>query len=190
MCAVDNFQRLRFGSLPTSSQESVKHKSTFMFTFTLCTIYEVNGTATRFLGLVFFNRVSSHLPPPPPLHRPHISLSLFVWGSFNYFSSNFLFLYRILYLHPLPPHITQLPLYFSFYCLRISCDIYFGTLHTPPPTRHNVPPLSSIITPNHHPSHHGIYIYPPRRGGGQQPFYFFIDIHRYSGTSQPLLSHR
>ena len=45
MCAVDNFQHLRFGSLPTSSQESVKHKSTFTFTFTLRTIYKVNGTA-------------------------------------------------------------------------------------------------------------------------------------------------
>ena len=45
MCSVDNFRRLRFGSLPTSSQESVKHKSTFMFTFTLCTIYEANITA-------------------------------------------------------------------------------------------------------------------------------------------------
>ena len=45
MCAVDNFQRLIFGSLPTSSQESVIQKSTFTFTFTLRTIYEVNGTA-------------------------------------------------------------------------------------------------------------------------------------------------
>ena len=46
MCAVDNFQRLRFGSLPTSSQERVKQESTFRFTFTftLHTIYEVNGT--------------------------------------------------------------------------------------------------------------------------------------------------
>ena len=45
MCAIDNLQRMRFGSLPTSSQESVKHKSTFLFTFQLCTIYGVNGTA-------------------------------------------------------------------------------------------------------------------------------------------------
>ena len=45
MCVVDNFQRLRFGSLPKSSQESVKHKSTFTFVFTLCTIYMVNGIA-------------------------------------------------------------------------------------------------------------------------------------------------
>ena len=59
MYTVDNFQCLRFGnsqspdkfigkpkivSLPTSSHESVKHKSTFMLTFTLHTIYEVNGT--------------------------------------------------------------------------------------------------------------------------------------------------
>ena len=29
MCTVDNFQRLRFDSLPKSSQESVEHKSTF-----------------------------------------------------------------------------------------------------------------------------------------------------------------
>ena len=43
MCMVDNFQRLRFGSLPTSSQESVKRKLTFKFT--LRTIYKVNGTA-------------------------------------------------------------------------------------------------------------------------------------------------
>ena len=57
-CAVDYFQRLRFFnsrllekftgkpkivSHPTSSQEILKHKSTF--TFTLRTIYEVNGTA-------------------------------------------------------------------------------------------------------------------------------------------------
>ena len=60
MCAVDNLQRLRFDnsqspdkftgkpkivSLRTSSQESVKHTSTFTFTFTLRTIYKVNGTA-------------------------------------------------------------------------------------------------------------------------------------------------
>ena len=45
MCAVYNFQCLRFCSLLTSSQESVNHKSTFMFTFTLSTIYEVNDTA-------------------------------------------------------------------------------------------------------------------------------------------------
>ena len=45
ICAVDNFQRFRFGSLPTSSQERVKQESTFTFTFALRTIYEVNGTA-------------------------------------------------------------------------------------------------------------------------------------------------
>ena len=45
ICAVDNFQHLRFGSLQTSSQESVKHTSTFTFIFTLRTIYEVNDTA-------------------------------------------------------------------------------------------------------------------------------------------------
>ena len=58
MYAVDNFQRLIFGnsqlskkftgkpkivSLPTSSRESVKHKSTFTFTLTLRTIYDFNG---------------------------------------------------------------------------------------------------------------------------------------------------
>ena len=58
MCPVDNLQRLIFGnsqspdnftgkpkkvSLPTSSQEIVKQKSMFTFTFTLRTIYEVNG---------------------------------------------------------------------------------------------------------------------------------------------------
>ena len=74
MCVVYNFERLRFCSLPTSSQESVKHKSTFSFTFTLRTIYEVNDTATWVLGVVFFHRVSSHLfqstsPTPPP--QPH-----------------------------------------------------------------------------------------------------------------------
>ena len=57
-CAVDDFLRLIFGnrrspdkftgkhkrvSHPTSSQESLKHRSTFKFT--LRTIYEVNGTA-------------------------------------------------------------------------------------------------------------------------------------------------
>ena len=45
ICTVDDFQRFRFGSLPTSSQETVKQKSTFKFTFTLRTIYKVNGTA-------------------------------------------------------------------------------------------------------------------------------------------------
>ena len=45
ICAVENFQRLIFGSLLKSSQERVKQKSTFTFTFTLRTIYEVNGTA-------------------------------------------------------------------------------------------------------------------------------------------------
>ena len=60
MCAVDNFQRFRFGnsqspekftgnpkivSLSTSSQESVELKSRFAFKFTLRTIYVINGTA-------------------------------------------------------------------------------------------------------------------------------------------------
>ena len=60
MCAVDNFQRLRFGnsqspdkftgkpkivSFLTSSQDSVKQKSMFMFTVTSRTIYKVSGTA-------------------------------------------------------------------------------------------------------------------------------------------------
>ena len=45
ICAVDNFRRFRFGSLPTSSQERVKQESMFSFTCTLRTIYEVNGTA-------------------------------------------------------------------------------------------------------------------------------------------------
>ena len=76
MCAVYIFKRLRFGSLQTSSQERVKHKSTFTFTFTLRIIYEVNDTATWVLGVVFINHISSHLPPFPP-HRPHPSLSLF-----------------------------------------------------------------------------------------------------------------
>ena len=44
ICEVENFQHLRFGSILTSSQERVKQKSMFTFTFTLCTIYEVNGT--------------------------------------------------------------------------------------------------------------------------------------------------
>ena len=51
MCVVDNLQRLRFGNSqppekftgPTSSQEIIKHKSTFKFKFTLRTRYEVNG---------------------------------------------------------------------------------------------------------------------------------------------------
>ena len=45
ICAVENFQRFIFGSLPTSSQEKVKLESTFTFTFKLCTIYEVNFIA-------------------------------------------------------------------------------------------------------------------------------------------------
>ena len=60
MCLVDNLQRLIFVNsqspnkftgkpkifrLPTSLQESIKHKSTFMFTFIFRTIYEVNDTA-------------------------------------------------------------------------------------------------------------------------------------------------
>ena len=94
MCAVYNFERLRFCSLPTSSQESVKHKSTFTSTFTLRTIYEVKDTATWVLGVVLFNRVSSHLPPSPP-HRLHPSLSLFVRGSLNSFSSHFSFIWSI-----------------------------------------------------------------------------------------------
>ena len=59
MCAVYNFQRLIFVnsqspdkftrkpkivSLPTISQESLKHKSTFTLTFKLRKIYKVNGT--------------------------------------------------------------------------------------------------------------------------------------------------
>ena len=58
MCTLDDFQRLRFDNFyspdkitgkpkivchPKSSQEILKHKSTF--TFILRTIYEVNGTA-------------------------------------------------------------------------------------------------------------------------------------------------
>ena len=43
MCAVDNLQHLIFGSLLTSSQEIVKQKSAFKFTFRLRTIYKVNG---------------------------------------------------------------------------------------------------------------------------------------------------
>ena len=42
ICAVDNFQRFRFGSLPTNSQERVKQESTFTFTFTLWTIYDIS----------------------------------------------------------------------------------------------------------------------------------------------------
>ena len=42
ICAVHNFQRLRFDSLPTSSQERVKQESTFTFTFTLWTIYAIS----------------------------------------------------------------------------------------------------------------------------------------------------
>ena len=45
MCKVDNVQRFRFGSPPTSSQDRVKQESTFTSTFSLRTIYEVNGTA-------------------------------------------------------------------------------------------------------------------------------------------------
>ena len=96
ICAVYNFEHLRFCSLPKSSQESVKHKSTITFTFTLHTLYEVNDTATWDLGVVFFNRVSSHLPPLPP-HRPHPALFIFVRGSLNYFSSHFSFIWSI---HP------------------------------------------------------------------------------------------
>ena len=78
MFAVYNFERLRFCSLPTSSHESVKHKSTFMFKFTLRTIYEVNYTATWVLGVVFFNHFFSHLPSFPS-HIPHPYLSLFLF---------------------------------------------------------------------------------------------------------------
>ena len=42
VCAVDNFQRLRFGN--SRSPDNVKHKSMFMFSFTFHTIYGVNGT--------------------------------------------------------------------------------------------------------------------------------------------------
>ena len=59
-------------------------------------IYEVNDTAIWDLGVVFFNRVSSHLPPFPP-HLPHPSLFLFVQGYLNYFSSRFSFIWSI---HP------------------------------------------------------------------------------------------
>ena len=50
MYTVDNFQRLIFGSLSTSSQESIKHKPMFTFTFKVCTIHEVNGIA-RYLKM-------------------------------------------------------------------------------------------------------------------------------------------
>ena len=96
MCTVYNFECLKIFSHSASSQESIKHKSTFTFTFTLCTIYEVNDTATWVLGVVFFNLFSSHLTPFPP-HSTHPSLSLFVWVSLNSFSFHFLFVWSI---HP------------------------------------------------------------------------------------------
>ena len=96
MCTVYNFERLIFFSLPTSSQESVKNKSIFTFKFILRTIYDVNDTATWVFLVVFFNRVSSNLPPFSP-NRPHPSLSLFVQGSLNSFSSHFSFIWSI---HP------------------------------------------------------------------------------------------
>ena len=88
MCVVYNFERLKFCSLPKISQENVKHKSTFTFTFTLRTIYEVSDTSTSVFGVVLFNRVSYHIPPFHP-NRPHPSLSLFVLGSLNSYSSHF-----------------------------------------------------------------------------------------------------
>ena len=42
ICAVDNFQRFRFGCLPIGSQERLKQESTFTFTFTLRTIYNIS----------------------------------------------------------------------------------------------------------------------------------------------------
>ena len=42
LCAVDNFQRFIFGSLPTSLQERLKQESTFTFTFMLRTIYNIS----------------------------------------------------------------------------------------------------------------------------------------------------
>ena len=42
ICGVDNFQRFRFGSHQTSLQERVKQESTFTFTFTLRTIYDIS----------------------------------------------------------------------------------------------------------------------------------------------------
>ena len=96
MWAVYNFERLRFCSLLTSSQESVKQKSTFTFTFTFRTIYEVNDTAAWVLWVVLFNRVSSHLTSITP-HYPHPSISIFVWGYLNSFSSHFSFIWSI---HP------------------------------------------------------------------------------------------
>ena len=96
ICAVDNFQRFRFGNLPTSSQERVKQESTFAFTFHLCTIYEVNGTAqyiemcwpatdndtiltiylihTIYLTLSAFYRVSNQL-----ILEPLINQSIQLW---------------------------------------------------------------------------------------------------------------
>ena len=113
MCAVYNSERLRFCGLPKSSQESVKHKSTFTFTFTLRTIYEENDTATWVLGVVSFNCVSSNLPPFPP-NRPYPSLSLFVRGSLNSFSSHFSFIWSI---HPLMDWSIHPPIIQSVYPL-------------------------------------------------------------------------
>ena len=72
-------------------------KSTFTFTFTLQTIYKVNGTAIWVLGVVFFNHVSSHLPPFPPPPTPPLSLS---------FRSRFLeFLLLSFFVHLINPSI-------------------------------------------------------------------------------------
>ena len=74
ICVVDNFQRFRFGSIPTSSQGRVKKESTFTFTFTLRTIYEVNGTA-RYLKRYWPATDNDAIPTLYLIHT--LSLTLF-----------------------------------------------------------------------------------------------------------------
>ena len=78
--AVDNFQRLVFGSLPTSSQERVKQKSTFRFIFALRTIYKVNVTA-RYLEICSLATDNDAILTLYLIHTLSLTLRSRAWNS-------------------------------------------------------------------------------------------------------------
>ena len=80
ICAVEDFQRFRFSSLPISSHERVKKESTFTFTFILRTIYEVNGTA-RYLESCWPATDNDAILTLYFIHTIYLSLSAFYRAS-------------------------------------------------------------------------------------------------------------
>ena len=139
ICAVWNFQRLRFGRLPTSSQEIVKQKPTVTFTFTLSTIYEVNGSA-QYLEICWPWTDNDAILTLYLIHTLSLTLSAFCRDSNSPISSTpTAKLYRgadVLPLAPLIIRLSRLVFIFLLWPLTSCCDTC---------------PLLKI---SHNPSHH------------------------------------